>query len=133
VNAPSKGKWTAEEDAMLIDGVTKLGEDWIKVAVMFSARRNDQCRRRWVNVLEPTIDQTIARNKGRWIAEEDAKLIEGIKKHSNNWVKIAVMVPSRTNVQSVVTDGWRVWSPSVLGISGPVLLVGTGNQKKIQN
>jgi hypothetical protein len=34
-----------------------------------------------------------------WTGEEDAKLIEAVKKHGNNWVAVATMVPDRTNVQ----------------------------------
>jgi myb proto-oncogene protein len=38
--------------------------------------------------------------RGTWKPEEDAKLIEAVKKkHGNDWVAVAAMVPGRTNVQ----------------------------------
>jgi hypothetical protein len=96
---PTPRKWKPEEDAKLVEAVHKLGDNWVAVATLVPGLTNIQCRKRWVDVLGPTIIQTTAHNKGRWTAQEDAKLTEAIKKHGNDWVLVAALVPGRTNKQ----------------------------------
>jgi hypothetical protein len=74
------GKWKEGEDAKLIDAVTKYGKDWVAVAALVPDRNNEQCRDRWVYGLNPRIDKEM----GKWTAEENAKLIEGVQKHDNS-------------------------------------------------
>jgi hypothetical protein len=89
------GKWTAEEDAKLVDAVKKCGKDWVAVAALVSGRTNVQCRQRWAANLDPNT----TRKMGKWTAEEDAKLLEGVQKHGKEWVAVAALVSGRTNVQ----------------------------------
>jgi hypothetical protein len=87
--------WKEEEDIRLIGAIQKLGKaSWAAVAVMVSNRSSVQCRRRWLDVLDPD-----NRKKGRWVAEEDAKLVEAIEKYGKDWTRVAEMVPGRTNVK----------------------------------
>jgi hypothetical protein len=89
----NSGRWTVEEDAMLIEAVTELGEDWVGVAVMVTGRTILQCRYRWVESLHPAIIS------GRWTADEDAILIEAVAELGVDWIGVSALVPSRTNIQ----------------------------------
>jgi hypothetical protein len=89
-----KGKWTPEEDATLTEAVYKHGKDcWAVVAKLVIGRTDKQCRRRWVDTLDP------APKKGRWTREEDGKLTEAINKHGKEWVAVAALVMGRTDKQ----------------------------------
>jgi hypothetical protein len=90
------GRWKPEEDEKLIDAVRKHGKKWVTVATLVPGRTEKQCRSRWTQALDPVITGKTA---GRWKPEEDAKLIEAVKRHGENWVAIAVMVSGRTNQQ----------------------------------
>ncbi|EPQ30090.1 uncharacterized protein PFL1_02207 [Pseudozyma flocculosa PF-1] len=50
----TRGKWTAEEDAALVEAVARHGErDWKTIATRIGARTGSQCRDRYKNRLEP--------------------------------------------------------------------------------
>jgi 3-keto-L-gulonate-6-phosphate decarboxylase len=89
------GQWKPEEDAKLMEAMQKHGKKWIAVAAMIPGRTNLQCHQRWNQNLNPVAGKTA----GRWKPEEDAKLIEAMKKHGNNWVAVAAMIPGRTDQQ----------------------------------
>jgi hypothetical protein len=89
--------WTVEEDTKLTGAVNKCGkEDWVAVAALVPGRKNIQCRKGWVDSLDPNI--TLG-NQGKWTVEEDTKLVDAVNKHGSNWVAVAVLVPRRTNIQ----------------------------------
>jgi hypothetical protein len=97
-----KGKWTAEEDAKLIAAVEKFGQVWVAVATLVPGRTNQQCRYRWLTTsssVELNDMETPASHKGKWTAEEDAKLAEAVGEFGHEWVTVAAMVPGRTNQQ----------------------------------
>jgi hypothetical protein len=88
------GKWTVEEDAKLAEAVKKYGDNnWVAVAALVPGRTDKQCRQRWVDSLDPNI-----KRRG-WTVEEDTRLTDAVTKHGSNWVKVAAMVPRRTNIQ----------------------------------
>jgi myb proto-oncogene protein len=89
------GKWTPEEDAKLVNAVKKHGNDWVAIAAMVPGRTNQRCRERWVGTLDPAT----GKNLGTWSTEEDAKLKKAVKKHGNDWVAVAKLVPGRSNTQ----------------------------------
>jgi hypothetical protein len=101
---PNKGKWSAEEDANLIEAVEKRGNKWVAVAALVPGRTNDQCSLRWQKCLDPAI----ARSRGKWTAEEDAKLTEAVKRHGKKWTLVAALVPGRSNPQCL-----KRWNQSV--------------------
>jgi hypothetical protein len=105
------GKWTAEEDAKLVDAVKKHGNKWVPIAAIIPGRTNMQCCKRWVRTVDPSIERKIG--VGKWISEEDAKLIDAVKKHGNNWVTVATLVPLRTKVQC--RDRWVYVAPFMKG------------------
>jgi hypothetical protein len=87
------GKWTVEEDTMLTEAVAELGKDWVAVAALVLGRTDKQCRQKYVDNLNTNI------NKGKWTPEEDAKLIATVMELGNDWVRVAALVPRRTNAQ----------------------------------
>jgi hypothetical protein len=100
-NKHTTGKWKAEEDAKLAEAVTEFGNDSIRVATLVSGRTNVQCRRRWcwVNTLDTNNNSNTNNNTGKWTVEEDAKLTEAVAEFGNDWIRVATLVPGRTNVQ----------------------------------
>jgi myb proto-oncogene protein len=98
-NKTLKGKWTPEEDAKLTEEVKKHGKDWLAVANMVPGRSNLQCRRRWINTVDPTNKKNKGKARISWTPEEDAKLIEAAKKHGTDWVAVAALVHGRSNQQ----------------------------------
>jgi hypothetical protein len=98
--------WTSEENAKLTSAVTKtrkkkrgkeLKIDWVTIAVLVPGRTKLQCRSRWREAFN--IDATTAR-AGKWTADEDKKLRDGVREHGGkNWKAIAAQVPGRTQIQ----------------------------------
>jgi hypothetical protein len=113
------GKWTAAEDAKLIDAVSKYGKDWAAVAALVPGRANMQCRSRWLDSMDPGVERAM----GKWTVEEDEKLADAVKKHGNNWVLAATLIPG----YSVVEGAAPIW-PSTP--NGRWL---NGQQKKMQS
>jgi myb proto-oncogene protein len=97
-NNNSTGKLTVEEDAKLTEAVAEFGNNWIRVATLVPGRKNVQCRRRWVNSLDPNKNNS-NNNTSRWIVKEDAKLAEAVTEFGNDWIRVATLVPGRTNGQ----------------------------------
>jgi hypothetical protein len=90
------GRWTPEEDAKLIDAVEKYAKNWVAVATLVPGRTDKQCRARWTQALASV---AAGKTAGRWTPEEDAKLIDAVKKHGRDWVAVATIVLSRTDQQ----------------------------------
>ncbi|KAJ3408317.1 hypothetical protein HDU80_006178 [Chytriomyces hyalinus] len=109
-----RGKWTASEDALLVtavecerarvsrvdacdDGTLAAASDadlnWQRISACVPGRTGVQCAARYQEALDPVI------RKGKWLAEEDALLRDGILAHGKSWVKIAAAIPNRTQRQ----------------------------------
>jgi hypothetical protein len=90
--AINTGKWTREEDTKLTNALKEHGSsNWAAVAALVPTRTNVECRQRWANNLDPAV------NRGKWTAEEDAKLTEAVAEFGNDWVRVAVLFPGRSN------------------------------------
>jgi hypothetical protein len=96
-SSPSCGRWTAAEDARLKAAVKKHGDkNWSAIAPLVGGRHNEQCRRRWFDV----VNQSTFRVTGTWTAAEDAKLTALVETHGDtDWVKVAALVPGRSYLQ----------------------------------
>ncbi|NWU39102.1 SNPC4 protein, partial [Hylia prasina] len=90
-----KGRWTPEEDSMLMAAVKKYREkEWFKVRTEVPGRSDAQCRDRYLKVLHWDI------KKGKWSSDEEEQLIELVQKHGlGRWSRIASELPHRTGSQ----------------------------------
>ncbi|XP_057746219.1 transcription factor MYB97-like [Arachis stenosperma] len=91
--ALKKGPWTAAEDAILVDYVTKHGEgNWNAVQRNTKlARCGKSCRLRWANHLRPNL------KKGAFSPEEEKLIIELHAQFGNKWARMAALLPGRTD------------------------------------
>merc|ERR1712187_187274 len=92
-----KGIWTAEEDEKLKTLVKKHGTNgvlsWQSVERgMDFCRTQKQCRERWTNFLDPSL------NLGPFTEEEDSKLLE-LARIGKNWKTIVKEMPGRTQTR----------------------------------
>jgi len=79
-----KGPWTKEEDAKVIELVSKYGpKRWSLIAKHLRGRLGKQCRERWHNHLNPDIKKTA------WTDSEDKLLFDLNVKMGNKWAEIA--------------------------------------------
>lgn len=94
-----KGAWSKQEDDLLIGLVDRLGaKNWSTVAAHVPGRNAKQCRERWVNNLDPTV------NKGPWTPEEDQALIRAQREMGNKWSEIAKRIEGRPD--NAVKNRW---------------------------
>jgi hypothetical protein len=93
----SSGKWAEHEDSKLKYAVHKHGDrDWYAIAARVPGRTQEQCGRRWRDVLKASIAVTTGR-EGKWAEEEVTKLKDAIQTYGDkNWKEVVALVPGRT-------------------------------------
>lgn len=109
-----RGRWTAQEDVMLLIGV-KLYKDcsWTKVASMLPGRTGGQCRDRYKDNFEQQIVS------GPYTPDEDYSLLELVQKHGvGHWSKVVQEMPWRT-ASSALTRYRRL--TEILGTKQPTV------------
>ncbi|KAF6200294.1 hypothetical protein GE061_006597 [Apolygus lucorum] len=93
--AMKKGRFSENEDALLLHCVDKFGCDFIKITSVFGNRTLAQIRER-VKALKTSLDQ----KTGEWSVEEDELLLALVKKYGESkWSEISNEMPSRNRVQ----------------------------------
>lgn len=86
-----KGRWTKEEDRILLDAYARLGPAWNEIARLIPGRKDDQCSKRHRDILAP-----LARNRlFDWTPEEDQILREGVRDLGHKWTSVAARLPGR--------------------------------------
>jgi len=74
-----KGRWTLQEDELLLKAIRKHGHCWHKVAKYLPGRTDDQAAKRFREKLDPGIAKT------PWSEEEDRVLLDMWKKVGCRW------------------------------------------------
>ncbi|CAX42310.1 Myb-like DNA-binding protein, putative [Candida dubliniensis CD36] len=80
-----RGKWSKEEDEKLVRAFEKYGASWLKVSQEIEGRTDDQCAKRYMEVLDPNTKNRLK----PWSMEEDLRLIQQIKIHGTKWRTIS--------------------------------------------
>lgn len=81
-SAPKKGRWSEDEDARLLAGVSQHGYRWALVSQVVGSRQPDQCSRRWHETANPNITHE------RWTLLEDETLRNAVAMHGRKWTEI---------------------------------------------
>ncbi|KAF9898793.1 DNA binding transcription coactivator transcription factor [Lobosporangium transversale] len=85
-----KGPWTPEEDRQLRALVNELGaEKWVLIASRLGSRTGKQCRERWHNHLDPTID------KSPFTPKEDELIFKLFAQLGSKWAEMSKLMPGR--------------------------------------
>lgn len=100
-----KGPWSPEEDAILLSltlhGAVEKGEvDWTELCKHIQGRTPKQCRERWKNVLNPSVQ------RGRWDPSEDGQLFRLYATFGPSWSVISREMHGLRN-ENMVKNRWR--------------------------
>lgn len=119
-----KGRWTREEDELLLKSYEKHGAHWMAVAMEIEGRTEDQCAKRYVEVLDPS-------SKGRlreWTQEEDLLLISKVKQYGTRWRCICKEMDSRPSL--TCRNRWRKIITTVIRGQAPDVIVNAVYENK---
>ncbi|KAL7713953.1 Trichome differentiation protein GL1 [Entamoeba marina] len=83
--------WEIEEDHQLIEAVALFGtKHWVQIAQYIGTRNRKQCRERYINHINPSID------KKPWSEHEDFLVLQQYKLYGNKWGEINKSLKGRT-------------------------------------
>lgn len=96
-----KGKWTPEEDQKLLLAYQKHGASWQNVALEIERRTDDQCAKRYIEVLDPNTKDRLR----KWDRNEDLELIRKVKRYGTKWRTISAEMRGRPSL--TCRNRWR--------------------------
>jgi len=85
-----KGKWTKEEDELLLSLIDQFGKSWSFISKIIKNRSSAQIRMRYNNHLSPEIV------KKKFTKEEDNLIKNLYEKYLNRWSKYNQYLPGRS-------------------------------------
>ena len=86
-------RFTHAEDALITTMVkSRKHYSWYQIAKALTGRSARQVKERWLNYLDPSVNQNI------WTKEEENLLLEKIKEHGRKWRLISKYFNGRTDV-----------------------------------
>jgi len=93
--SPKRGKWTTEEDSILRQAVSEMGENrWKQISTRIGHRTPIQCLHRWTKTLKPGL------TKGPWREEEDCLVIQWVQRNGPcRWAECAMGIGGRSGKQ----------------------------------
>lgn len=95
-----KGSWTREEDEIIVNYVREHGaKNWRNLGIILPGRIGKQCRERWRNHLDPSI------NHSPWTQDEDSRLLELHQQFGNHWVQISKLMSNRS--ENSIKNRWN--------------------------
>lgn len=84
--------FTKKEDELLTSAaITFKYESWNKIAMFVPGKTPKQCRDRWVNYLQPSL------NFEPWSNNEDQLLVSLVNKYGTHWTKMKKNFPNRSS------------------------------------
>lgn len=89
-----RGRWSADEDALLKELVAEHGnKNWKRIATRLPGRSDKQCWGRWRVYLR------LGFNRTEWTPEQDQEVLDRVLELGNSWSQIAKLyMPSRTGI-----------------------------------
>lgn len=96
-----RGRWTSDEDRILIEAYESYGPAWNRIAQLISGRTDDQCSKRYNDVLDPNVQDRLR----PWTDKEDLLLMEMFQLHGTQWKIIASKMDGRTGL--TCRNRWR--------------------------
>lgn len=84
-----KGRWTKEEDEIMLALYEKFGKNWVLFSKIMKSRKPKQIRIRFLDFIDPKLIKT------PFTREEDEKLIKVYKQDNCNWRLIRENFPLR--------------------------------------
>lgn len=86
-----KGRWTPAEDHTLLEAYSQLGPVWHLIAHRIPGRKDDQCSKRYAEILDPSAKDRLQ----PWTPEEDTHLVTEVAKIGHRWTAISEGLPGR--------------------------------------
>lgn len=96
-----KGKWTKDEDNELVNAFKKHGPNWNKVSSEIKGRNEDQCSKRYLEVLNCDTKERLR----PWKLDEDLILINCVKNIGTKWRQVSISLPGRPSL--TCRNRWR--------------------------
>ncbi|QLL31861.1 hypothetical protein HG536_0C00280 [Torulaspora globosa] len=119
-----RGKWDPDEDELLLKAYAKHGSHWLNVASEISGRTEDQCAKRYVEILGPSSEGRLR----AWTLEEDLSLVSKVKSYGTKWRRISSELESRPSL--TCRNRWRKIITSIVRGQAPPEIVKAVNENQ---
>lgn len=119
-----RGKWAPDEDELLLKAYAKHGSHWLNVASEISGRTEDQCAKRYVEILGPSSEGRLR----KWTLEEDLSLVSKVKSYGTKWRRISSELESRPSL--TCRNRWRKIITSIVRGQAPPEIVKAVNENQ---